>query len=549
MSDDATPPPGITRRELLRLGALGAAAAAHAGWDARPAEATPRASIDPFELEEITVAQLQDGMRSGRFTARALAEAYLARIAALDRAGPTLRQVLETNPDALSIADALDAERKAGRVRGPLHGIPVLLKDNIDTGDRMMTTAGSLALAGAPAPRDAFIAARLRDAGAVILGKTNLSEWANFRSTHSSSGWSGRGGQGRNPYVLDRSTSGSSSGSAAAVAANLAAIAVGTETDGSIVSPSAACSVVGIKPTLGLVSRTGIVPISHSQDTAGPIARTVADAAALLGVLAGPDPRDRATSGAAGRPTDYTRFLDPNGLRGARIGVARKRFFGYDARTDRVAEDAIRAMRDAGATIVDPADIPHAGEYDEGEFEVLLYEFKADLNEYLASRGATARVHSLADVMAFNERERDREMPYFGQEIMEMAQKKGPLTDAAYRTALARNRRLAGPEGIDAVMKQHRLDALVAPTGNPAWPIDLALGDHFLGASSTPAAVAGYPSIAVPAGYVFGLPVGISFIGGAWSEPTLIRLAFAFEQATRHRKPPRFLPTMEMPVA
>ncbi|MBD0321714.1 MAG: amidase, partial [Gemmatimonadetes bacterium] len=422
------------------------------------------------------------------------------------------------------------------------------VKDNVDTADRMTTTAGSLALEGSIAPRDAFIAARLREAGAVILGKTNLSEWANFRSTHSSSGWSGRGGQGRNPYALDRSTSGSSSGSAAAVAANMTAVAVGTETDGSIVSPSAACSIVGIKPTLGLVSRSGIIPIAHSQDTAGPMGRTVADAAALLGVLAGVDPRDRVTAGAAGRPVDYTRFLDPNGLRGARIGVARKRFFGYDARTDRVAEDAIRAMRDAGAVIVDPADIPHAGEYDEGEFEVLLYEFKADLNEYLASRGATSQVHSLADVMAFNERNRDREMPYFGQEIMEMAQKKGPLSEAKYRAALARNRRLAGPEGIDAVMKRHRLDALVAPTGNPPWAIDLAIGDHFLGASSTPAAVAGYPSIAVPAGYVFGLPVGISFIGGAWSEPTLIRLAFAYEQATRHRKPPRFLPTMEMPV-
>jgi amidase len=552
MSDDDASPrsDGITRRDLFRMGALGAAAAAHAGWDARPAAAATPASTraEPFELEEITVAQLQDGMRSGRFTARAVAEAYLARIAALDRAGPTLRQVLETNPDALAIADAMDAERRAGRVRGPLHGIPVLLKDNIDTADRMMTAAGSLALVGAPAPRDAFIAARLRAAGAVVLGKTNLSEWANFRSTHSSSGWSARGGQGRNPYALDRSTSGSSSGSAAAVAANFTAVAVGTETDGSIVSPSGACSIVGIKPTLGLVSRAGIIPIAHSQDTAGPMGRTVADAAALLGVLAGPDPRDRATARAAGRPADYTRFLDPNGLRGARIGVPRKKFFGYDPHTDRVAENAIRTMRDAGATIVDPADIPHAGEYDEGEFEVLLYEFKADLNEYLASRGATTQVRTLADVIAFNERNRDREMPYFGQEIMEMAQKKGPLSEARYRAALARNRRLAGPEGIDAVMRRHRLDALVAPTGNPPWAIDLVVGDHFLGASSTPAAVAGYPSVAVPAGYVYDLPVGISFIGGAWSEPALIRLAFAFEQATKHRRAPRFLPTMEMPV-
>jgi amidase len=385
-------------------------------------------------------------------------------------------------------------------VRGPLHGIPVLLKDNIDTADRMMTTAGSLALVGhAGAARRLHRGAAARG-GAVILGKTNLSEWANFRSTHSSSGWSARGGQGRNPYALDRSTSGSSSGSAAAVAANFTAVAVGTETDGSIVSPSGACSIVGIKPTLGLVSRAGIIPIAHSQDTAGPMGRTWPTPPRSWACWRAPTSRDRATARAAGRPADYTRFLDPNALRGARIGVPRKKFFGYDPHADRVAENAIRATRDAGATIVDPADIPHAGEYDEGEFEVLLYEFKADLNEYLASRGATTQVRTLADVIAFNERNRDREMPYFGQEIMEMAQKKGPLSEARYRAALARNRRLAGPEGIDAVMRRHRLDALVAPTGNPPWAIDLVVGDHFLARAPPPRRWRGTPASRSPPG-------------------------------------------------
>ncbi|MDB4951744.1 MAG: amidase [Gemmatimonadetes bacterium] len=550
---------GLSRRNFLQVGAMAAVAGAagyapgaSASTSAEPAQTgdTPqRFHVPPFELEEATVQQLQDDMRAGRRTSRSLVEAYLGRIEALDRAGPTLRSIIETNPDALTIADALDVERRGGRVRGPLHGIPVIVKDNVDTADRMMTTAGSFALAGTPAPRDSFVAERLRAAGAVILGKANLSEWANFRSTHASSGWSGRGGQCRNPYALDRSPCGSSSGTGASVAANFATVGVGTETDGSIVCPSAANSLVGIKPTVGLVSRAGIVPISHSQDTAGPMARTVADAAALLSAVAGVDPRDAATAAARGHvEADYTRFLDPNGLRGARIGVSRAKFTGYDPRTDALFDAAVADLRRLGATVVDPAEIPHAGDYDADEYQVLLYEFKADLNAYLASRGATAQVRTLKDVMDFNEAHRQQEMPYFLQEIMAQAQAKGPLTEPAYRAARAKSLRMAGREGIDAVMTQHRLDALVVPTGNPPWTIDVLLGDHFLGGSSTPAAVAGYPSIAVPAGYAFGLPVGMSFIGRAWSEPTLIKLAYAYEQGTKHRKPPQFLPTADLSV-
>jgi amidase len=407
----------------------------------------------------------------------------------------------------------------------------------------MTTTAGSLALEGSVPPRDSHVAARLRAAGAILLAKANMSEWANIRSTHSSSGWSARGGQCRNPYVLDRNPCGSSSGSAAGVSANFGAVAIGTETDGSIVCPASANGVVGIKPTVGLVSRAGIIPISHTQDTAGPLCRTVADAAAVLAALAGPDPRDRAT---ARRPPvpDYTRFLDPAGLRGARIGVAREKFFGYSEVTDRLAEAAIGVLRREGAVVVDPADIPNAGTYDDAELEVLLYELKADLNAYLATLGAGAPVRSLADVIAFNERTREREMPWFGQELFLQAEARGPLTSPAYRKALARCRRLARTDGLDASITKHRLDALVAPTGNPAWPTDLVNGDHFTGSSSTPAAVAGYPSVSVPMGSAWGLPVNLSFFGAAWSEPTLIRLAYAFEQVTRHRKPPRFLPTL-----
>ena len=538
----------INRREFLRYGTLAAVATAvDRGAPTRlsqPLLVTPPA----FDLAEATIAELQQGMRSGRYTARALCEQYLTRIDALDRRGPAIRAVLETNPDALAIADSLDAERRAKGARGPLHGIPLLVKDNIATGDRMATTAGSLALVGAKVPRDAFVAERLRAAGAVILGKTNLSEWANFRSSHSSSGWSARGGQCRNPYALDRSPCGSSSGSGAAVAASCCAVAVGSETDGSIVCPAAAQALVGIKPTLGLVSRSGIIPIAHSQDTAGPMARTVADAAVLLGALAGVDPRDPATLGSQGRgASDYTAFLDPNGLKGARLGVARTKFFGYHPPTDRLVEQALDTMRRLGAVIVDPADIPHAGEYDDSELDVLLYEFKADLNRYLADLGADAPVHTLRDVMDFNARHRAEELTYFDQDLFEKAQAKGPLTEEAYVKALAKDQRLSRDEGLDVVLAQFTLDAVVAPTGNPPWTIDLVNGDHFVGGSSTPAAVAGYPSITVPVGDVFGLPVGVSFIGRPYSEPLLIKLGYALEQAIRARRPPRFLPSADLP--
>jgi len=473
-----------------------------------------------------------------------LAQKYLARIDEIDRHGPALNSIIEVNPDSLSIAAALDRERKERGPRGPLHGVPVLIKDNIDTHDRMTTTAGSLALEGSIAAKDSFVAQRLRQAGAVILAKTNLSEWANFRGSKSTSGWSGRGGQVKNPYALDRNPCGSSSGTGAAIAANLAAIGIGTETDGSIVCPSGANALVGIKPTIGLVSRTGIIPISHSQDTAGPMTRTVSDAAALLTAIAGVDPDDGATV-TGRRVSDYTAALKADGLKGARIGVARKKYFGYSTLTDKLIDAAIAEMKAQGAVIIDPADIPTAARLDDCEFEVLLYEFKADLNKYLASR-TTAAAHSLKDLIAFNEREREREMPFFGQEILISAEKKGSLTSAAYRKALSTCGTRARTLGIDAVMTKFRLDALVAPTGSPAWPTDLVNGDHFLGASSTPAAVAGYPSVTVPAGFAFGLPVGLSFIGRPWSEARLITLAYAYEQATRHRKPPTFAQTVSL---
>jgi amidase len=502
----------LTRRTLISSVALAAGA-----W----------AAPYGFDLEEATVGDLQKRMTGGPLTAHALTERYLDRIAAIDKRGPALNSVIELNPDALSIAAALDAERKAKGPRGPLHGIPVLIKDNIDTADRMMTTAGSLALLGSVAAQDSVVAQRLRAAGAVILGKTNLSEWANFRSSHSTSGWSGRGGLTRNPYALDRNACGSSSGSGAAVSANLCALAIGTETDGSIVCPASTNGVVGIKPTLGLIPATGIIPIAHSQDTAGPLARTVTDAAILLGALTG---------------ADYTKSLDPNGLRGARIGVARDKFFGFSEAADRVIEAAIAEMKRRGAEVVDPADIPTAGKFDDSESLVLSYEFKNDLNLYLGALGPKAPMHSLADVIAFNDSHREREMPYFGQDLMIKAQSRGPLSSQEYLDALAKDHRMSRTEGIDAVMGKYHLDALVAPTGGPAWCTDLIDGDHDPGGSSTPAAVAGYPNINVPAGYVFGLPVGISFFGAANSEALLIKLAYAFEQATRHRKRPQFLP-------
>ena len=501
------------------------------------------------EIDEATIAQMGEWMASGRVTSRQLTEMYLQRIKRIDRNGPELRSISEVNPDALAIASALDDERKAKGPRGPLHGVPIVIKDNIDTADRMTTTAGSLALEGSIAPRDAFVVERLRAAGAVILGKTNLSEWANFRSTKSTSGWSARGGQVKNPYALDRNPCGSSSGTGTAVSANLAAAGVGTETDGSIVCPSGVTALVGIKPTVGRVSRSGIIPISRSQDTAGPMARTVADAAALLAAMVGRDPRDARTTSAAAtsKPFDHRAALDPEALKGARIGVARKRYFGYSPATDRVIDAAIADMRSLGAVIVDPADIPTAAQLDECEFEVLLYEFKAGLNAYLSGL-PSMKVRSLKDLIAFNERERTREMPFFGQEIFEMAEKKGPLASAAYRKALATCRSRARALGIDAVIRQHKLDAIVAPTGSPAWLTDLVNGDNYLGASSTPAAVAGYPNVTVPAGQVYGLPVGISFIGPAWSEARLIALAYAYEQATKHRRPPRFAATADLSV-
>ena len=499
-----------------------------------------------FKLEEATIAGLQEMMTSGKETSESLVKLYLERIDKIDRGGPALNAIIQANPDALAVARELDRERKEKGPRGPLHGVPIVIKDNIDTADGMETTAGSLALLGSKPAKDAFIVERLREAGAVILAKTNLSEWANFRSTRSTSGWSGRGGQTKNPYALDRNPSGSSSGTAAAVSANLAAAGVGTETDGSIVSPASCCGLVGIKPTVGLVSRSGIVPIAHSQDTAGPMARTVADAATLLGAMAGPDAGDPATQTTGVRLfKDYREFLTPDGLKGARIGVLRARQFNFAKMLDPILENAIEAMKKEGAVIVDPVEFPTLGQTDDAEYEVLLYEFKADLEIYFAARPGAA-VRTLDELIAFNEQNADREMPFFAQEIVERAAKKGPLTDKAYLEALAKCRELMRGKGIDAVLAGHKLDALVVLTNGPAHMTDLVNGDSFSGSSSSPASVAGYPTITLPAGFVFGLPVGISFIGKAWSEPELIRLAFGLEQALGMRKAPRLLPTVDL---
>ena len=533
----------MKRWTLLAAAALAAVlldgTSAHAAAPSRP----------HFRYEEMTIAQLQAGMTSGKFTSRQLVQAYLARIGELDKKGPALRAVMEINPDALAIADSLDAERKAKGPRGPLHGIPVLIKDNIDTADRMMTTSGSLALAGVRHDRDAFVAERLRAAGAVIIGKTNLSEWANIRSTRSSSGWSGRGGQVRNPYVLDRSPSGSSSGTGAAIAANFAAAGIGSETDGSIVSPSSCNSLVGIKPTLGLVSRSGIIPISHHQDTAGPMCRTVADAAVLLGALTGQDPRDPATAASEGHSRrDYTSFLDVNGLKGARIGIVRQDLMGFSPWSDRIAEAAIAVMKKKGAVIVDSLAIPELAQLGAPELTVLLYDTKIDISAYLGGLGKDSPVHNLAELIAWNEAHRATEMPYFGQELFVRAQATGGATDTAYTRAVARCRQIALVNGIQAIMEKHHLDALFACTESPPWPIDLVDGDHFTGGSSTVPAVAGCPHITVPGGYVFGLPVGVSFFGRPWTEGELIRIAYAYEQATKHRRAPTFRPTADMSV-
>jgi amidase len=521
----------MDRRDFL----LAAAVAAVVSPDsAMSAKAPPGAA-------ELTLRDIALALGDGRLTSQRLTQTYLDRIDSLDRRGPSLGAVLETNPRALDIAAELDRERRDRGPRGSLHGVPILIKDNVETADRMMTTAGSLALEGWYSPTDAPLVARLRAAGAVILGKTNLSEWANFRSTHSSSGWSGRGGQCRNPYALDRTPSGSSSGSAVAVAANLCAVAVGTETDGSIVSPASINGIVGLKPTVGLVSRTGVVPISHSQDTAGPLARTVHDAALLLGVMTGPDPSDPASSAASGRfESDYLRYLDPDGLRGARLGVAR-RFFAESAPLNAFLDGWVAALKRAGAIVIDPADLPMHGAAAAAEQEVLLYEFKADLNAYLARLPAGFPVRSLADLIRFNETHAAREMPLFDQELLRQSEAKGGLSEAAYRDARESCLTATRSGGIDAVLCEHGLDAIVTLTSGPAWLIDAVNGDSDTGGCSTPAAVAGYPHITVPAGLYRGLPVGLSFFGGAFSEPKLIKLASGFEHAAQARALPRFL--------
>jgi len=542
-------PASDSRRTFLRSSlATTVISAAYPALGAARVSAQESPNVIPreFELDELTLDDLQQLVGSGKETSRSLTEKYLARIQDIDKAGPMINSVIEVNPDALEIAEARDRERRDSGIRGPLHGIPVLIKDNIDTSDKMNTTAGSLALLGSTPPRDAFVVTQLRKAGAVILGKTNLSEWANIRSAHSTSGWSGRGGLTRNPYALDRNPCGSSSGTGAAVSANLCAAGVGTETDGSVVCPSSANGLAGMKPTVGLVSRTGIIPISHSQDTAGPMARTVRDVAILLSAMAGADTEDKATAASAGKiQPDYTKFLDANGLKGARLGIVRK-YFGFNDAVDQLMESVIGQLKSAGAEIVDPADIPTIGKFDDTELAVLLYELKADLAAYLARLGDSAPVKSLKDVIEFNDKHKTKEMPYFGQDIFLKAEEKGPLTTKEYVDALANNHKLTRADGIDFVMDKFKLDALVAPTGSPAWLTDLINGDHASGGSSNSAAVAGYPNINVTAGNLYGLPVGVSFFGRAWSEGTLLKIAYAFEQLTKARQKPIFLPTIPL---
>jgi len=541
-------PDRISRRSFLKAsgtaGAAGALASAGTVASAAGAMAATGHDVPSFPFEEATIAELGAAMASGRLSSRRLTHAYLRRIRQIDLSGIQLNSVIEVNPDALDIARELDAERRQGKVRGPLHGIPILVKDNFATRDGMETTAGSLALLGAEVPRDAFVIRRLRRAGAVILGKANLSEWANFRSTQSSSGWSGRAGQCLSPYVLDHNPCGSSSGSGTATAANLAAVSLGTETDGSIVCPSSHNALVGIKPTLGLTSRSGVVPLAHSQDVTGPMARTVTDAATVLGAMTGVDPRDPATADSKGHShRDYRRFLDPDGLRGARIGVWREGVFGASPEADVIGEAAIADLRRLGATVVDPADIPGVNDIGGPEFTVLLCEFKDDIAAYLSELRNTD-MRTLADLIAFNEANAERELRWFGQEIFLQAEATGGTADPAYAEALATSKRLA-QNGIDQTLERFDLDAIFSLTASPPWTTDLVNGDHFLLGSSTPAAVAGYPNITVPAGFSFGeLPVGVNFIGRRWAEPTLLKLAYGYEQGTHHRHAPRFVPTL-----
>ena len=506
------------------------------------------------ELIETSIAELSRRLAAGETTSAEIVAGYRARIAAIDQRGPTLRSLIELGPRVDDAVRDRDEARSAGGPLPPLHGIPVLVKDNIATVDGMETTAGSLALVGARPARPAAVVERLEAAGAIVLGKTNLSEWANFRSRTSSSGWSGRGGQTLNPYALDASPSGSSSGSGSAIAASLAAVALGTETNGSILCPAAASGLVGIKPTVGLTSRAGVVPISWTQDTVGPMARTVADAALVLSVIAGRDPADAMTDEADRHRADYLAQLDRDGLRGARIGVARSVYWGYSPAADRVAEAALGVMRAQGAEIVDPADIPTALDLAGGwppknadSLTVLLHEFKVGINAWLAALGPDCPVGSLSDLIAYNRRHAEREMPYFAQELFEAAEATDGLDDPTYTGARERTFRLARAEGIDAVMAQHRLDAIVMPTMSPAVKIDLVNGEHHPGSASNPSAIAGYPAITVPAGSVGGLPVGITFTGRAWSEPALIRIAYAFEQATLARRTPTFAPPGILP--
>ena len=531
----------MDRRDFVRLGVV-AGTVAGAG---SAAAAAPKTAA-PDDLLEAGVREQGAAMAAGKTSSHKLVTRYLARIAAVDKAGPKLNSVIELNPDALQIAAERDRERAAGKLRGPLHGIPVLLKDNIATGDRMSTSAGSLALSGVRATRDAFVAERLRAAGAVIIGKTNLSEWANMRSTHSVSGWSGRGGQTKNPFALDRNPSGSSSGSGAAIAASLATLAVGTETDGSIVSPASSCGIVGLKPTLGLVSRSGIIPIAHSQDTAGPMTRSVADAAYMLAAMTGVDNDDAVTKESDGKVADYAAALRLDGLRGKRIGVARN-FFGGSKVIDEIVEKELAILTAQGAILVD-VKLPNTDKYNESEVEVLLHEFKPDLAAWLAGYAPHAPVKNMADVIAFNEKNASRAMPYFGQEHLIASQGKEGLDAKAYRDALANNHRYSREEGIDQILREEKLDALVAPTGGLAWLTDYINGDHYGMSFSSPAAVAGYPHITVPAGFARGLPVGISFVGGAYSEAALIGMAYAYEQASKRRRAPAFPGTVNIKV-